>query len=251
MRVTELRYDKRYRVRVRATLRYGREAHDLLTEDVGFRGVFLRTDTPPELRQLVRIELTLPDSGEVLTVHGMAVHRVPRDNAAGRAPGIGVQFYAVDKATNAAWVSFVHRVEKTHPEAVERAVALAPPDAPDPVRREHPRFPVALELELRTVDELRTLYTRDVSQGGMFIVTDLVLPPGTALSIEVVHPITRAVFMLEAEVRRVAGAGEVPGLGVSFVRVDEERHMAFIAFVRDTFSQAPPELIEIGDPLLA
>ncbi len=115
MRLSELRCDKRYRVRMRATLHYARESHDLLTEDVSFRGVFLRTDTPPELRQLVRITLTLPDTSEKLTVHGMAVHRVERHNAGGRAPGVGVQFYAVDKATNAAWLSFVQRFAREHP----------------------------------------------------------------------------------------------------------------------------------------
>jgi uncharacterized protein (TIGR02266 family) len=145
----------------------------------------------------------------------------------------------------------VQRMAREHPEALERPVALAPPDALDPVRREHPRFAASLALELRTVDELRTLYTRDVSHGGMFIVTDLVLAPGTALVIEVVHPITRAVFMLEAEVRRASAPGEAPGLGVEFVGVDDARRSAFIDFVRDTFSQAPPELIEVGDPLLA
>ena len=251
MRVTEQRYDKRYRVRLRATLRYGRETQELFTEDVGFRGVFLRTDTPPELRQLVKIEFTLPDSRETITVHGMAVHRVARDNPRGRVPGIGVQFYAVDKDTNATWINFVKRIEREHPDAEEFPVNLVERESVEPIRREHPRYETTLELELRTVDELRTLYTRDVSHGGMFIVTDLVLPLGTPLRIEVVHPITRAIFALEATVRRVSDLPGAPGLGVAFEHVDEERRKAFIAFVRDTFSIAPPELIEAGDPLLA
>lgn len=232
---------------MRATLNYARESHELLTEDVSFRGVFLRTDNPPELRQLVRITFTLPDTSEKLSMHGMAVHRVERNNQGGRAPGVGVQFYAIDKSTNAAWLSFVQRFAREHPEALDQPVALAPPDALDPIRREHPRYAAALELDLRTVDELRTLYSRDVSHGGMFIVTDLVLAPGTPILIEVVHPISRALFMLDAVVRRVSSPGEVRGLGVSFVHPDDERHRAFIAFVHDTFSQAPPELSEFGE----
>jgi len=251
MRGKELRIDKRFRVLMRATLRYGRERFDLLTEDVGFRGVFLRTDTPPDLRQLVKLELELSDTGEKLSLHGMAVHCVPRGNAGGRVPGVGVQFYAVDKTTNSTWSAYVNRMERTHPEALVKPVSVAPPASPEPIRREFPRVAAGLELELRSVDELRTLYSRDVSQGGMFIVTELVLPVGTAIILDVVHPITRAVFVLDAAVRRVSAPGEVQSLGIEFTNIDDGRRTAFWDFVRDTFSFAPPELIEADDPFLA
>ena len=251
MRAKELRVDKRFRVAMGATMQCGPQRVDLRTEDIGFRGVFLRTDAPPDLRQLVKLELTLPDTGERLSVHGMAVHSVPRGHPGGRVPGVGVQVYAVDKTTNAAWSAFVNRMERAHPEALAKPVAVAPPAAPEPIRRAYPRAVAGLELELRSVDELRTLYSRDVSQGGMFVVTDLVLPAGTALIVDVVHPITRAIFVLDAAVRRVSAPGETPGLGIEFTHIDDGRRKAFWDFVRDTFSFAPPELIEADDPFLA
>ena len=56
----EQRRDERYAVHIPATLTRGHEAVALLTEDVSFRGLFLRTDSPPTLRQLVRIEIREP-----------------------------------------------------------------------------------------------------------------------------------------------------------------------------------------------
>ncbi len=251
MRVSEQRVDKRFRAQVRVTLRYGRSAQELVTEDVGYRGVFLRTEAPPELRQLARLEIALPDTGERLTVHGMAVHCVAVGNPSGRVPGVGVQFYAVDKATHTAWAAFIHRIEKAHPEREVKRPARRPSanDAYEPARPSMPGPRAELELELHSVEELRTLYARDITQGGMFIVTDLVLAPGTPLHIDVVHPLSRAVFTLDAEVTRGSIPGEMPGLAVVFENVDDDLRDAFLEFVRDTFSMAPPGLLEADDLL--
>jgi len=64
-------------------LRGGREV-SLLTGDVSFRGLFLRTDDPPPLRQLLQVKLKLPPENDELVAHAMAVFVVPV-GAAGQA----------------------------------------------------------------------------------------------------------------------------------------------------------------------
>src|SRR5262245_55545372 len=83
---------------------------ELLTHDVSFRGVFVRTDTPPVLRQLVKIELVLPDK-TLIGGHAMVVHVAPKQQGVpkgeGPVPGIGLQFWGpIENAR--AWEQFIH-----------------------------------------------------------------------------------------------------------------------------------------------
>ena len=64
------RRDVRYQVRFPVQMTAGRRKSTLFAEDVSRRGLFLRTDTPPPLRQLVRIQLVLPPGQHALRGHG-------------------------------------------------------------------------------------------------------------------------------------------------------------------------------------
>ena len=55
MSADDQRREVRYKVRLPVKVIRTREIQSLLTEDVSFRGVFLRMDAPPSLRQLVRL----------------------------------------------------------------------------------------------------------------------------------------------------------------------------------------------------
>jgi uncharacterized protein (TIGR02266 family) len=239
------RIDVRIHCCLPVALSAGKRRQSVLTEDVGQRGVFLRTDTPPALRQLVHLDITLPDHQPPLSVHGMAVHVVATGGP--RVPGVGVQFYAMDGAARARWAGFFGLLRTA---AASEPPERAPAGPGEPLRRKHPRVEVALELELTSVDELVTLYTRDVSAGGMFIVTDLRLAAGARLAIEVHHPIDRATFSLEAVVRRHAAPGEPAGLGVEFVGMDDARRLTFLAFVTSAAPREAVDLVAEGDPAL-
>lgn len=240
---SEQRVDVRVPCDIEVTLRWGRREARLRAEDVSYRGMFLRTDSPPELRQLVKIECDPHDGRGRLSMHGMAVHAVEPDNPRGRVPGVGIQFYAVDPDSRARWAAFVHSAER------RGGCGARDTEPSEPVRRKYPRYDAEVELELATLDELLTLYTRDVSQGGMFIVTDFPLELGSALRVTVIHPTTRAPFGVDAVVRR---ACEDPkGIGVEFTGLDQKRRNALWAFVREGVAPEPAEYVPPGDPELA
>jgi len=93
----------------------------LLTGDVGYRGLFLRTDNPPPLRQLLQVKLMLPPGNDALTVHAMAAFVVPA-GATGCAPGVGLQLYAVSGEARQKWERLVGWVAKTYPGSLEAPV---------------------------------------------------------------------------------------------------------------------------------
>lgn len=224
------RFDKRFWYRLAVELHWGRHSRRFMTENVSLGGIFLATEEPPDLRVLLRITMKLPPDDRELTAHGMAVHVVRAGAGPGATAGVGVQFYAVDGATRARWAEFIKYVERTFA-PVPEALPEPPPRAD---RRQHPRTHAELELEVRSVEELKTLYTRDVSAGGMFIVTDLALAVGAPLRIQVVHPRTRARFPVDAVVRRLQHPSGVKGLGVEFVAMTDARRAEFLRFVRDS-----------------
>jgi uncharacterized protein (TIGR02266 family) len=57
-------------------------------------GVFVETESPPELKSVVTVTLELPDGGAPVEAKGIVVHRVLPQDAKARhtAPGAGVQF---------------------------------------------------------------------------------------------------------------------------------------------------------------
>ncbi len=302
---TDQRMDERFPCEVVVDLVWNRQRTRLHTVNLGYRGLFLRTDTPPQLRQLLRLEVPLPD-GETLGLHGMAVHVVKVGES--DAPGVGVQFYAVDKDTASRWGRFVDQARKrgaparvtppgvlptfaasqrvtlpelagapvavlaaslreTLPElAREGRVASGPVpitaarpklgalhDEPsarqaDPVRRRFVRYDAELELEVRSMEELHRLVSRDVSAGGMFIATDAPIAVGEALRIVVRHPVRPETFDLDAVVRHRAGSPQ--GIGVEFVDLDDARRGALMEFLRPGLPTEEILLIDADDPQL-
>ena len=237
------RRDKRYRVRLPIRTRIGGRLQELVTDDVSFRGLFLHTDKPLPLRQLIRIEATLPPDGVPFATHGMVVHSVPEGQ--GRAGGCGVQFYGMGDERRI-WEKYIQHVQQsgeqvpdlrtTGPQpavsapgetAVEPAKA-ASGSGPQDGRRFH-RFPVVLEVKPRDIDELFRMYTRDVSVGGMFLSTPREIEIGSELRLEVRHPTNDSVFALTAVVRR--RSTQPLGLGVEFTGLDDRRRAEFFDFI--------------------
>ncbi len=216
------RFEERYKIALPVRLTTGRRTVHLATDDVSYHGLFLRTDTPPDLRELVRLSVDLP-TGVTVTLHGMAVHVVRPGDPRGRLPGVGVQFYAVDRNTLSTWSTMVR-------ELARRRIALAPALAPEEHRR-LPRYAAELDLKVRSLDELYALSSRDVSEGGMFIVTNLDLALDEVIQIHVVHPEAGTVFPLDARVCRQQ-YHPARGLGVEFLDMTPARREAFFEFVR-------------------
>lgn len=302
------RLDERYPHEVLVDLCWNRHRARLQTADVSYRGLFLCTDTPPALRQLVRLEIQLSER-ETLSLHAMAVHVVPPADPKGRPSGVGVQFYAVDRASASRWGRYIDQVRReagrptrprglgptptaiisrsavreiaeslrpgSAPAAITPAAPPAPvvvqapapraappplppsgasptlnsPARPMPSRRRFPRYDAELELDVRDLGELHRLLTRDVSHGGMFIVTDAPLNPGTRLLLQVIHPVSDERFDISAVVRR--REVEPQGIGVEFLDLSESRREAFMSFIRASLQMEDVLLVDENDPDLA
>jgi uncharacterized protein (TIGR02266 family) len=241
----ERRKDRRHPYRVRLTLTRGGQELVAQTEDVSFTGIFIRMDTPLPTRQLVRLRLVLPPDGDELSVMGMVARHFPA--TADLPPGVGIQFYSLGIAERRRWDQFIRLV--TQGRAGEATPAPAPPAAPEPVRRHYPRYAAALQVRLHSVDDLRLLYTRNVSKGGLFFDTTQDLAEGTSLKVSVIHPRTHEQFPLEAVVRWRNTTSE-PGLGLEFVELTEERRDEFLEFIRSEIPVEEVVYVAEGDPHL-
>jgi hypothetical protein len=215
----ERRFDTRFPLRLAVTVTSSKTSRDLFSEDVSFRGLFVRTDEPYPLRSLVRVHLVTPADGRGLELLAMAVHFVPFDNEAGHPPGSGLQLYALDRDTRARWDAVV-AFARAHPDAGDVVPDGAP--EPEPVCSSAPRHQAELAVHVER-PEGPVLFSRDLRQGGLLLGTDLDLPVGASLLLHVAHPRTGELVDLEAVVRHRVREPEGSALGVELVRLDERR----------------------------
>lgn len=239
----EKRKDRRYSFHVKVVLVSGRNELVAQTEDVSFKGIFVRTDTLLPERHLLRLKFTLPPDGDALALTGMVARSVPAKD--GKPPGAGIQFYGASAADLERWNAFIRHVAAGTP----AAAPVFPPGTPDAVHRRFPRYTAALRVNLRDVGELEQLYTQNVSKGGMFVGTPLDLALGTVLKLSVVHPATGEPFPLDAVVRWRAPPPN-PGLGLEFTQLDDARREAFFDFVRSEIPVEEVTFVSEGDPRL-
>jgi uncharacterized protein (TIGR02266 family) len=222
----------------------------MLTEDVSYRGCFLRTDSPPPLRTLVQVKLVLPPGNVAIKAHGMIVHYVEPLNPADRVPGVGVQFYGLDSDTRETWDQFVRFVEERFPRASDQMPLSLPDGTPEPIRRRFARHTTVLRVDVRSLDELRDLVVRDVSRGGMFIETDSTVAVGQEVMVNLHHPERSDTLLLDAVVRRIQKQ-PAPGAGVEFVKMDDERREEVMHFVHGgVVVDESPRIVDPGDPHL-
>jgi hypothetical protein len=229
---SDRRRHKRYLVAIPARVALGRKVLVGQTIDVSFGGLFVGVDAEAPLRQLGRLQIELPPDDARFDCHVMTVHALRAPAEGGWRPGVGLQLFALDSAAAAVWTAFIRYMQLRVPEAVSRNRPQQAPGEAAPQRREFSRAPARLELRLDAAPDAPSVFSRDVSAGGMFVKTDLDLPAGAALVIEVVHADTMETFPLDAVVRWRNERPENAGLGVEFVGLDEGRRQAFFEFVR-------------------
>jgi len=238
--VTENRREGRYPARIVARLGKGSQAVELLTNNVSFRGVFVRTDAPPALRQLVRVELVLPNK-QVVVAHAMVVHIAKRPDGApkgeGAVPGVGLQFWGpIDNAKE--WQAFIHDLR------VKEKAGMAAAKATDKVRRASERFKLALEVEM---DGHRAM-TRDVSVNGIAVRTDVAMPVGTRTQVRLNAGGQETVF--DAVVRRAIDEPGFKGLGLELVDMTPEARTELVRFIQTNAPSEERVFVPPGDPKL-
>ncbi len=82
-------------------------------------------------------------------------------------------------------------------------------------------------LHLKSGREI-VAFTRDVSHGGLFVVTDRTFEMGECLDISLSSPSTWEPLRLRAEVCRVVSDGNEPGIGLRFIEMTDRQLTALI-----------------------
>ena len=224
--------DRRYAIRLAVELGLGRRTLSVITDNVGPRGLFVRSDICGPLRQLVELRIDLAFSMGRLEAHGMIAHVVP-PGTAGSVPGMGIALYGLDAARRERWSSFIDTVRRRVPRMRSRALIAYPTQdrPPEPIRRRFERFRLVLEVQVMLIDELVTMYARDISRGGMLLQTDCTLEVGDGIVLRIVHPRNRDTLSVPCEVRRVVSEPDFHGVGVEFLDLDDEARSIFWAFI--------------------
>ncbi len=109
----------------------------------------------------------------------------------------------------------------------------------DPDRRRSARFAARIRVRFRSVDELVTAYTEDVSKGGLFVTAPRQLPKGSQVLLSLELPDGGPPAKLAAEVAyvvdpaRAEAEGKAPGMGMRFTAEEvawlAERIASFLA----------------------
>lgn len=128
------------------------------------------------------------------------------------------------------------------PQASPDAPVLAPASVE---HRRHSRIPIKLSVDYRRTNSFLADYTRNISRGGTFIVTDRPLAVGTLFRFTLTVPTPPASFELVGEVVWARSDGAEPGMGIRFVYdTDEERQRTEDAMARILVENLGPALAE-------
>lgn len=233
----EKRRDIRYPARVVANIVRRNETIELLTNDVSYRGVFIRTDAPPSLRQLLRVTLVLPNGGAKVSAHGMVVRVVTKAEGgdANRVPGVGLQFWGpIDQPK--VWDQFIYDLKMREKAGLPNARAT------DKVRRSSERFKMALDVALGG----ETMTTRDLSETGMAVLTNSSLPVGTRTTLQIRRG--RESIVVDVVVRRRIQEPGFTGLGVEYVDVPPTARQSIVDLVRSSAPEEDAVFIDPNDP---
>ena len=95
-------------VQIQVSVKAGHLGTALLTGDLNRGGLFIRTDDPRRLRELVELQIELHDGREPISTLAVVRHRISAAEAReyGRIPGMGVQFYGMTNKTRKRWEAF-------------------------------------------------------------------------------------------------------------------------------------------------
>jgi uncharacterized protein (TIGR02266 family) len=118
-------------------------------------------------------------------------------------------------------------------------------------RRKSPRYAAAFHLHLvfDDLDELRNAYTRDISEGGVFVATEQPLPISSLvkLKISLVHE-DLTYIKAEGEVVHVVkpGSRSQPGMGVKFVKICDESKQFLKEYILNNIEKStkPEDVID-------
>ncbi len=222
----EQRREERCVVRLPVDLMRGKQRVTLVTENVSFRGLFVRTERPSPERRLVQIEMLVPPVDRRVSLHATVVHVVLPGTV--RTAGMGLQLMGQAGEQLERWEQFVRHV-MPRPRPSRRVPVADKASLTDPSRRRFERYKGELRLRVDDVDDLGAFVADSITAEGLLVATTFALPVGVGQRVEIIHPQTGETFALNCVVRE----HDRRGVDVTFERLDAARREAFLEFVRN------------------
>ena len=145
---------------------------------------------------------------------------------------MGIGWSEGQDATLERWRGFVERLVRCY-ESLETAAMVKLVDDIGVDARYNVRREFALKVRFRDVDSLSAVYTRDVSVGGIFLMTEEEFSIGQLLELDVVHPRTGSSFPVRGAIRWRGRKGVRTGVGIELIEMDEDQRDAFWKFVSE------------------
>ncbi len=261
----ERRVSTRVHIEIPVNVTDGATTKTLRAVDISTRGMFIKTDAPPPLRRIIRLNIPTGERSPDLQVLAMVVHRLlpEQAKAAGTAPGMGVQLYGLGNVARDQWQKWFQTLATTHalPDPAERKgppPLVLPGKVPvptDAVNRNHVRYAIAMDVQFigDNVEKGRTI---DVSLGGAFVSGIKLAKVGQEVSLVFIHPISGEGFDLSAKIVRVDSTSLAGGAGVLFTALTPQRRQAWQDFLHaalpfDEQCDDALTVIDPNDPMLA
>jgi len=191
----------RYRCAVPVTLRRKGTDLQLLTSEVSFKDAFVRTLAPPPVNSLVRLGFTLPPDDAKITLSAHVTGVIAADGNPDHYPGFTARFVGLDGAAKDRWEELVQSLRPEDMGAVDTTVVFAPLSYVDLFQSSGPAAG-DLWLQPRSVEELERIVREEIPTGTVFIPNAAAVTAGANVKIQLLHPVTQAVFALDAVVRR-------------------------------------------------
>jgi type IV pilus assembly protein PilZ len=198
-----------WRVRFRSPGTFAEEFDNNLSN----RGLFVPTETPCGVREIVEFVLVIPTHRKEIRGRGEVIYVIDPDEAARRGVNAGVGLHLVEFDMKSA-----AEARRVIGEALNQAALEAPE------KRRSARVPARLHVRFERSADYVVGFTRDISRGGLFLCTDRVIPEGSPVNMTLLQTLHGAPLSLRGEVVHVASGGEPPtGMGVAFDCMGEEQ----------------------------
>lgn len=266
--MNERRRDRRNPVDVPVTVKVGKKSFAAAAVNVSFKGLAIKLDDPPPVRQLVQLEIALPTTS--VSAHAMVVH------VAGNVAGL--EFFG--RGAGPEWDEYVGTLGRTSlappggssmppaaggsipprasvppplPTTPARPITpppgaqhLVPPTGPrtgpqafsGAERRRAPRIPLRLELRLRTPRSIHSGYTTEVSMlSAGILVQEAQVTTGEQVIVNLIQPGTSFSFRRDGTIRRQTSLeGGWVHVGIEFSPLEPMREVLFADFMNVAYA---------------
>ena len=146
--------------------------------------------------------------------------------------GIGVDFFQLSRIAKDDWDAFIQQLSED--KIRDRLRSMEVKRSEEEQRgRQHPRHESCFMVRMPGHQEIRDLYTRDISAGGMFLRMPNVGDIGEQVELILLHPETDEEFELTGRVARIVTGPTIEdrGIGIAFDTLAPLKQAALAAFV--------------------